>query len=291
LDILSDLLGRYIAEGKISEMSFIVLVDNGSKDNTILLVSQYKPSKVKILKLANNVGHQNALLAGLHYVTAKADCCVSIDADLPDDIEVIAQMLDFYQAGAQIVYGIRDNRGVDSFFKKRTAIIFYRLMIPMGVPLVFNHADFRLISNSVLVELQKYVEVNLFLRGLFPQVGYSSAQVFYSRKKRIAGTSKHPFFDMLKLAVNGITSFTNYPLKIITALGSFIFGASILATAWILLVVLQGKNVPGWASITLPIYFLGGIQLLAIGVLGEYISKIYLETKRRPLYPIEKIIE
>ena len=291
LDILSDLLGRFIAQGKILETSFIVLVDDGSKDKTILLASQYKSSKVKILKLASNVGHQHALLAGLHFVTGKVDCCVSIDADLQDDIEVIAQMVDFYNAGAQIVYGIRDNREADSFFKKGTAVVFYQLMIKMGVPLVFNHADFRLLSNNVLIELQKYQEVNLFLRGLFPQMGFSSAQVFYSRRKRMAGESKYPFFKMLKLAVNGITSFTNYPLKIITALGSLIFGASIVATMWILVVVLQGKNVPGWASITLPIYFLGGIQLLAIGILGEYISRIYLETKRRPLYHVEKIIE
>ena len=291
LNTLTGLLSRYVELSKISDRSFIVLVDDGSKDKTIALAEQHKSDKVKILKLANNVGHQHALLAGLHFVSNKADCCVSIDADLQDDIEVISQMLDFYQAGAQIVYGIRDNREADSFFKKGTAVIFYQLMIKMGVPLVYNHADFRLISKNVLVELQKYQEVNLFLRGLFPQMGYASAQVFYSRKKRLAGESKYPFFKMLKLAANGITSFTNYPLKIITALGSIIFGASIMATLWILFVVMQGKNVPGWASITLPIYFLGGIQLLAIGILGEYISKIYLETKRRPLYHVEKVIE
>jgi len=291
LHSLNDLLTRFVASNLIAPESFIVLVDDGSKDKTISLATQFTGKKVKILKLANNVGHQHALLAGLHYVSDKADCCVSIDADLQDDIEVIAQMLDFYKAGAQIVYGIRDNRESDSFFKKGTALLFYQLMIKMGVPLVDNHADFRLLSKNVLLELQKYQEVNLFLRGLFPLMGYSSAQVFYSRKKRMAGESKYPFFKMLKLAVNGITSFTNYPLKIITALGSFIFGASILATLWILFVVIQGNNVPGWASITLPIYFLGGIQLLAIGILGEYVSRIYLETKQRPLYHIEKIIE
>ncbi len=291
LHSLTGLIDRYIFANKISPDSFIVLVDDGSKDKTVELATSSKSRKVVVLKLANNVGHQHALLAGLHYVANKADCCVSVDADLQDDIEVIAQMIAFYVAGAQIVYGIRDNRESDTFFKKGTALLFYKLMLKMGVPLVYNHADFRLISKQILNELQKYQEVNLFLRGLFPQMGYTSAQVFYTRKKRMAGESKYPFFKMLKLAVNGITSFTNYPLKIITALGSFIFVGSILTTCWIIVVVIQGNNVPGWASITLPIYFLGGIQLLAIGILGEYISRIYLETKRRPLYHIEKVIE
>ncbi len=291
IETLLALLTRLSKSDRISNESFIVLVDDGSKDITVELALQSKSERVIILKLANNVGHQHALLAGLHYVTDKVDCCVSIDADLQDDIEVISQMIDFYLAGAHIVYGIRDDRKSDSLFKKGTATIFYQLMMKMGVPLIYNHADFRLISNKVLQELSKYQEVNLFLRGLFPQMGYPSAQVFYSRKKRMAGESKYPFFKMLKLAVNGITSFTNYPLKIITALGTIIFVSSILATLWILVVVVQGRNVPGWASITLPIYFLGGIQLLAIGILGEYISRIYLETKRRPLYHIEKIIK
>lgn len=291
IETLLELLDRLSKSNLISNESFIVLVDDGSKDKTVELALQSKSKSVIILKLANNVGHQHALLAGLHYVTNKVDCCVSIDADLQDDIKVINQMVSFYLAGAHIVYGIRDDRKSDSLFKKSTATLFYQLMMKMGVPLIYNHADFRLISNTVLQELGKYQEVNLFLRGLFPQMGYPSAQVFYSRKKRMAGESKYPFFKMLKLAVNGITSFTNYPLKIITVLGTLIFVSSIIATLWILVVVIQGRNVPGWASITLPIYFLGGIQLLAIGILGEYISRIYLETKRRPLYHIEKVIK
>jgi glycosyltransferase involved in cell wall biosynthesis len=291
LTSLDELLIQYVASGKVSSESFIVLVDDGSNDQSVTRATQAKSERVKIVKLANNVGSQHALLAGLHYVADKADCCVSIDADLQDDITAISQMIEFYKAGANIVYGVRDNRKTDSLFKKVTAFVFYKLMIKMGVPLVFNHADFRLLSKKVLLELQKYQEVNLFLRGLFPQMGFHSAQVFYTRKKRVSGESKYHVYKMIRLALNGITSFTNYPLKIITALGALVFVSSIIASFWILLVVLQGRNVPGWASITLPIYFLGGIQLLAIGILGEYISRIYLETKHRPSYHIEKIIE
>jgi len=285
------LLKQMTAGEIISPDSYLVLVDDGSVDGTYSILQQHVSSGVRVIKLANNFGHQAALLAGLHYVTNKADCCISIDADLQDDIAVIPEMVEQFRAGSHVVYGVRSDRSTDSLFKKGTASFFYRLMSQMGVPIISDHADFRLISNTVLGELGRYREVNLFLRGIFPQMGYPSGQVTYSRKKRDGGTSKYPLWKMIKLAVNGITSFTNYPLKIITSIGLIIFAGSAVATIWAIYVVLADKNVPGWASITLPIYFLGGIQLLSLGIIGEYISKIYLETKQRPFYHIERIIE
>ncbi len=291
VQILTALIDQHIASKLISPASFIVFVDDGSRDHTIALIRSNKNARTRILKLARNVGHQQALLAGLHYVTDKVDCCVSMDADLQDDIGVIATMVEEFKKGSHIVYGVRGNRDTDSSYKRGTAELFYKFMLRMGVPLIYNHADFRLLSNQVLVELKKYKEVNLFLRGIFPLMGYRSSQVSYARKKREAGESKYPFWKMVRFAVTGITSFTNYPLKIITTLGALVFFGSLLATGWVIWVVLQGKNVPGWASITLPIYLLGGIQLLAVGILGEYISNIYLETKGRPLYHVEEVIE
>ena len=291
LQTLNSLIERHIAQQLISPSSFIVFVDDGSRDQTLSLIRSHKNEKIKVLKLAGNVGHQQALLAGLHYVTNKVDCCVSLDADLQDDPGVIGTMVEEFKKGNHIVYGVRGNRDTDSAYKKGTAELFYKFMLKMGVPLIYNHADFRLVSNQVLNELKKYKEVNLFLRGIFPLMGFPSSKVYYRRKKREAGESKYPFWKMVRFAITGVTSFTNYPLKIITALGAIVFFGSLMATAWVLWVVLQGKNVPGWASITLPIYMLGGIQLLAVGILGEYISKIYLETKHRPLYHVEEVIE
>ena len=288
---LTALVDELIQSQRISPTSFIVFVDDGSRDQTISLIRSHKNEKVKILKLAGNVGHQQALLAGLHYVTNKVDCCISLDADLQDDPGVVAAMVEEFVKGNHIVYGVRGNRDTDSTYKRATAELFYKFMLRMGVPLIYNHADFRLVSNPVLVELKKYKEVNLFLRGIFPLMGYPSSQVYYTRKKREAGESKYPFWKMVHFAITGITSFTNYPLKIIMAMGAFVFLGSIVATGWVVWVVLTGRNVPGWASITLPIYLLGGIQLLAVGILGEYISKIYLESKGRPLYHVEEIVE
>jgi glycosyltransferase involved in cell wall biosynthesis len=288
---LTALLDDLIRSQRIGPASFIVFVDDGSRDQTISRLRAHKNEKVKILKLAGNVGHQQALLAGLHYVCNKVDCCISLDADLQDDTSVIATMVEEFVKGNPIVYGVRGNRDTDSTYKRATAELFYKFMLWMGVPLIYNHADFRLVSNLVLIELKKYKEVNLFLRGIFPLMGYTSTQVYYTRKKREAGESKYPFWKMVHFAITGITSFTNYPLKIIMALGAFVFLGSLLATGWVVWVVLTGRNVPGWASITLPIYLLGGIQLLAVGILGEYISKIYLETKGRPLYHVEEIVD
>ncbi|MCU0394867.1 MAG: glycosyltransferase family 2 protein, partial [Chitinophagaceae bacterium] len=257
---------------------------------TLSILRSLAGRQVRVLKLSANCGHQSALLAGMHHVTGRADCMISMDADLQDDISCTRQMLEAYGRGAQIVYGVRQSRGVDTWFKKQTALLFYRIMQWLGVNLVYNHADFRLLSNQVLQEFGRYREVNLFLRGIFPRMGFTSATVYYDRQDRTAGETKYPLRKMLNLAMNGITSFSNVPLKIISYVGFLVFLASLMASLWVVFVILTGRNVPGWASITLPIYFLGGVQLLALGMLGEYVARIYLETKQRPIYHVEELI-
>lgn len=288
---LTAMMNGYMEEGVIAPGSFLLFVDDGSRDRTLSILREHKSSMVRSLKLSANCGHQSALLAGMHFVTGKVDCMISMDADLQDDISVTSQMLEAYNRGAQIVYGVRQSRGADTWFKKQTALSFYKLMQRMGVNLIFNHADFRLLSNKVLTEFGRYREVNLFLRGIFPKMGFTSATVYYDRQDRTAGETKYPLRKMLNLAMNGITSFSNVPLKIISYIGFLVFLGSVLASLWVVFVILTGRNAPGWASITLPIYFLGGVQLLALGILGEYISRIYLETKQRPVYHIEEVIE
>ncbi len=290
LSILSSLYDNLIAKGTISPDSTILLVDDGSTDNTLKIVETFGEPHIKVIKLATNVGHQHALLAGLHYATNKVDCCISIDADLQDDIRVIEEMISRFAAGFQIVYGVRKKRDTDHLIKKQTALLFYKLMRSMGIKIIYNHADYRLLSNKVLLAFREYTEVNLFLRGIFPLMGYQSTTVYYDRLERQAGESKYPFFKMLKLAVDGITSFSVAPLRIITGLGLLTFLISIGGSIWVFSQFLRDQTIPGWASISLPMYFLGGIQLLAIGVLGEYISKIYYEAKGRPRYHIEEVI-
>lgn len=287
IEILQTKLNGMVTAGDIDAKSFLLFIDDKSLDNTFTILKNKSSSTVRAIRLAANVGHQNALLAGMHYVADKADAAISMDADLQDDVNVLDEMLLKYKSGAHIVYGIRKDRSTDSGYKKNTAILFYKLMKMMGVQLIFNHADFRLLSRTVLNEFKKYKEVNLFLRGIFPKMGYTSAHVYYDRLGRTAGTTKYPFRKMLGLAINGLTSFSNFPLKLITWMGLIVFIISLFLSIWVLIVVIRHSSVPGWASITLPIYFLGGIQLLAIGILGEYISKIYLETKQRPHYHIE----
>ncbi len=287
---LEALFEGLIREGLIKEDSFMVFVDDGSRDRSLAILKGLHSPWVRILKMSANYGHQTALLAGMHYVADKVDCMVSLDADLQDDLGCIEEMLSKYQSGAHIVYGVRKDRTSDSFFKRKTAQWFYKIMQFMGVNMIYNHADFRLISNVILLELKKYGEVNLFLRGIFPRMGFASTIVYYTRLERTAGETKYPFRKMLQLAVNGITSFSDVPLKIISMVGFLVFLGSVFATLWVLFVLATGRNVPGWASITLPIYFLGGIQLLSLGVLGSYVSRIYIETKKRPLYHIEEVI-
>ncbi|POY35816.1 glycosyltransferase [Solitalea longa] len=290
IEQLLRLLNDYVEREVIAANSFALLVDDGSKDETWQILQSSSNHFIKAIKLSHNVGHQHALIAGLTYVTNQVDCCISLDADLQDDISVTEEMIANYTSGSQIVYGVRGSRETDKAMKRGTAQLFYKLMKRMGVDLIYNHADFRLLSNRVLVELQKYKEVNLFLRGLFPQMGFKSSKVYYKRKARIADQTKYSFKQMLHLAVNGITSFSNFPLKMITYIGFAIFFCSFIISLWVLFVWTSGRAVPGWASITLPVYFLGGVQLLALGIIGEYLGKIYLETKARPRFHIEEEI-
>jgi len=292
ISVLLEKIRSLTSSGLISNESFLLFVDDGSSDDSWNLIKQERERSkhLKAIKLSNNVGHQRALLAAYHFSAEKADCVVSLDADLQDNVDVVVDMLKAYKNGAHQVYGIRQNRSKDSFFKKWSALAFYKLMKLMGVQIVYNHADFRLVSKQVLHELLTYQETNIFLRGIFPLMGFKSASIYYDRLERTAGKTKFSLRKMMSFALDGISSFSNVPLRIITWLGVFIFIGSLIISLWILWVVIQDKNVPGWASTILPIYFLGGIQLLAIGVLGEYLSKIYLESKHRPHYHIEETI-
>ena len=288
---LTDLLERLIRDGRITADSRILFVDDGSRDRTWSLIEGLAASDPKLggVKLSRNRGHQNALLAGLF--TAQAEIVVSVDADLQDDIEVIRDMLDAYRAGADVVYGVREDRSSDRLFKRATAKAFYRLMDLLGVESVYNHADFRLMSRRAVEAAKEFHEVNLFLRGIVPLIGFASAIVYYTRSERYAGVSKYPFKRMLGLALNAITSFSVVPLRLITVTGFVVFSLSIAMVAWTLWIrFFSAEAVPGWASTLIPIYFLGGIQILSIGIIGEYLGKVYQETKARPRYIIEKII-
>ncbi len=279
------------AEQLIDSGSAIWFVDDGSKDKTWELIEEYVISNhyIRGIKLARNRGHQNALLAGLE--TATGDVLISIDADLQDDIQVIKSMMKEYHKGIDVVYGVRSVRELDTPFKRMTAEGYYRLLKTMGVNIVFNHADFRLMSRRAIEALKAYEEVNLFLRGIIPTIGFPSSTVEYARAARFAGESKYPLKKMLALAADGITSFSAVPLRLIALLGFIIFLLSMGLSVWVFFVkVFTDHATPGWASSVLPMYLLGGIQLLSIGVLGEYIAKMYMETKKRPRYVLEKIL-
>jgi glycosyltransferase involved in cell wall biosynthesis/putative flippase GtrA len=288
---LERLLVSLISKGIISTTSRIYFVDDGSRDKTWHIIEQFAAQNplVKGIKLSRNRGHQNALLAGL--LTAEGDVLVSIDADLQDDLGAIESMLQAHRAGYDIVYGARSSRDTDTYFKRLTARSFYHLMRVMGVDIVFDHADFRLMNRPVLEALRDFSEVNLFLRGIIPQLGYKSTVVYYNRAERFAGESKYPLGKMLAFAWQGITSFSAAPLRFITGLGFIVSAGSFIVTLWGLWVrFFTNQALPGWASTVLPIYFLGGIQLLCLGIIGEYLAKIYLEAKRRPRFVIEKIV-
>lgn len=288
---LLEILGLLKEKGKISKQSAIYYVDDGSHDSTWSIIERLSVqyNEVHGFKLSRNKGHQNALIAGLE--NAYADIYITIDADLQDDVLTIEQMIDRHLEGFEIVYGVRISRSTDSFLKRFTAEWFYRIMKFMGVDLVFNHADYRLMSRRAVESLLKYPEVNLFLRGLVPTIGYSSTTVGYERNTRVAGESKYPFMKMFGLAINGITSFTPFPLRAIAVIGCLIFFVSLALSMWALSIKLfTSQAVPGWASSVLPMYLLSGIQLLSLGIIGEYIAKIYLETKRRPRYFIDKTV-
>ena len=290
---LRDVLDDLICKEKIAKDSFILFVNDGSIDRTWELIEEEHaayPTRVCGVKLAGNVGHQFSLTAGLITAHDMSDVTVSIDADLQDDVAVIEEMIDKFHAGCDIVYGVRKDRKTDTFFKRTTAQGFYKLMSHMGVKTVYNHADFRLMSKRAVEEFSKYRETNLFLRGMIPLIGYQSDNVYYDRKERVAGESKYPLKKMLALAFNGISSFSIKPISLILGAGLVIIFISILAAVYALISYFTGHVVQGWTSLILSIWFLGGMQLLAIGLVGQYIGKIYMEVKGRPRYNIEKVL-
>ena len=284
---LQALLAELGVRGKISADSHVLFVDDGSRDRSWALIEALAQSSpvFRGLKLSRNRGHQNALMAGLK--EAEGDAVISMDVDLQDDPGAIEAMLDAHMAGAEIVYGVRQQRTHDSVFKRLSAETYYRLLARFGVEVVFNHADYRLLGRQALTALARFEESNLFLRGIIPLLGFPSSIVYYERSERFAGESKYSLAQMLALAWQGITSFS--PTPFITALGLLVSFGSLGFTAWALWVWLFTNNaIPGWTSTVVPLYFLGGIQLLSVGILGEYVAKIYTETKRRPPFFIEK---
>ena len=286
---LTEFLSALMSRDKISKDSYLLLVDDGSKDKTWDQLREWheKSDMVRALKLARNTGHQNALFSGLLTASKDADMIVSIDADLQADYTKIEEMVDFYHEGCDIVYGVRSKRDSDSFFKRFTAESYYKLLSKMGVDCVYNHADFRLMSKRAVLQLAKYEEVNLYLRGIVPLIGYKSAVVEYERTKREAGESKYPFKKMLALAFDGITSFSVKPINYILGLGIIVLFICFVAAVYAFVSYFSGNVTEGWTSLILSIWFLGGVQLICLGVIGEYIGKTYKEVKRRPKYNIE----
>ena len=286
---LTEFLSALVSRDKISKDSYLLLVDDGSKDKTWDQLKEWheKSDMVRALKLARNTGHQNALFSGMLTASKDADMIVSIDADLQDDYTKIEEMVDFYHEGCDIVYGVRSKRDSDSFFKRFTAESYYKLLNRMGVDCVYNHADFRLMSKRAVEQLAKYEEVNLYLRGIVPLIGYKSAVVEYERTKREAGESKYPFKKMLALAFDGNTLFSVKPINYILGLGIIVLFICFVAAVYAFVSYFSGNVTEGWTSLILSIWFLGGVQLICLGVIGEYIGKTYKEVKRRPKYNIE----
>ena len=279
--------------GVIHEKSRILYVNDGSKDQTWILIRKFHGENVICsgLTLSRNRGHQNAVLAGLMYAKEHCDVVITLDADLQDDINAIDEMLEKFKAGNDVVYGVRSSRKKDTFFKKTTAEGSYHMMKWMGVDIVFNHADYRLMSKRVLEELGNYKEVHLFLRGMIPLIGFPSDNVYYERKERMAGESKYPLKKMLAFAFDGISSFSVKPIRFIVWLGFVIFIVSIGMPIYSIVEHMLGDTVRGWSSLIVSIWALGGLQLLAIGVIGEYIGKVYMETKGRPRYAVEEVLD
>lgn len=289
---LTEKIHNLMEQDKISKRSRILYVNDGSKDRTWEIISRLHTEYdcVSGLNLSRNRGHQNAVLAGLMYAKDHCDAAISMDADLQDDINAIDEMIDKFNEGIEVVYGVRSSRKKDTFFKKFTAEGFYKFMKWMGVDIVFNHADYRLMSKRVLQQMENYKEVNLFLRGIVPLVGYPSDSVYYERQERFAGESKYPLKKMLSFAFDGITSFSVKPIRFILSLGLIIFFISIGILIYSLVRYFMGATVLGWSSLMVSVWALGGLQLFAIGLIGEYIGKIYLETKARPRFAIQDIL-
>lgn len=284
-----ELLKEFVSRQLISPESYILFVDDGSRDRTWPIIREMNQQSnwIRGLKLSRNFGHQNALLAGLFHAS-DADVLISIDADLQDDLHAMEQMLHKFQDGYEIVYGVRDDRSTDSRFKRSSAMAFYKLLSKMGVESVYNHADYRLLSRRAMDTFKDFGEANLYLRGMIPMLGFKQTSVYYKRGKRFAGESKYPFSKMLSFAWNGITSLSVRPLHFVTFCGFAIFILSIGLTLFALISYFLFQTAHGWASTVIPIYFLGGIQLLCIGLIGEYVAKIYKEVKQRPRFIIEE---
>ncbi len=276
--------------GKISDDSRVLFVNDGSRDATWDVIRELAASDPHFLGISQsrNRGHQNAVLAGLMEAMDRCDITISIDCDGQDDVDAMDRMVDAYLDGCEVVYGVRADRRSDSFFKRFTAQSFYKLLAAMGAEVVYNHADYRLISARVLREFANFREVNLFLRGLVPLVGFKSTTVSYTRAERLAGRSHYPLRKMIALAVDGVTSLSVKPLQLITGFGLTVALVSFLGVLWALITALCGKSVPGWASMTCIVCFVGGVQLISLGIIGEYVGKIYLETKQRPRYIISE---
>ena len=288
-DLLNDLVNRKI----VKDNSFILYVNDGSKDNTWNVIKDaYKNSKyVHGLNLAGNKGHQNALLAGLMTVKDEVDVTVSIDADLQDDVNVIEEMLNKYYEGCDIVYGVRNDRTSDSFFKKFTAEAFYKIMNLMGAKTIYNSADFRLMSHRALDELSLYSETHLFLRGISTELGFKTDKVYYKRSPRLKGESKYPLKKMISFAFNGVTSFSDKPLILILYLGFIAILISFIAVIYSLVQHVSGQTIKGWTSLFASIWFIGGVQLVSLGIIGQYVGKIFIEAKKRPRYYIESYLD
>ncbi|MGG3197577.1 glycosyltransferase family 2 protein [Priestia aryabhattai] len=286
---LSSVLDDLRKEELISANSKILFVDDGSKDRTWSLIAMESTinSYVTGLKLSCNVGHQKALLAGLEKAKSKSDCVISIDADLQDDVSVIRNFILKYHEGDEIVYGVRDSRETDTFFKRNTALCFYRFMQKLNINLVYNHADYRLMSKRAIEELSRYKEADLFLRGIVPLIGFKSSKVTYNRKERLAGETKYPLKKMVSFAFNGLTSFSVVPIRAFTLLGCVLFFISVMTGCYAFIQKLLGNTSIGWTSLIISIWLLGAIQLISIGVVGEYIGKIFMEVKKRPPYAVD----
>ena len=288
---LTSLLKQMIADGSIASSSKVLYVNDGSRDRTWELIEEFHHNNEHVagVKLAGNAGHQNALMAGLTIAKESADIMITIDADLQDDINVIPEMVEKYQEGYDIVYGVRKARKTDTFFKRTTAQEFYKLMQKLGVKSVYNHADYRLMSKRAVEQLCNYRERNLYLRGIVPLIGYRTANVYYDRAERLAGESKYPLSKMINFAADGITSFSIKPVRLVFALGLFFILISFAILIYVIISYLLHRTVAGWSSIILSIWFVGGAVLVGLGIVGEYIGKIYLEVKDRPRYNIEEI--
>lgn len=290
---LGEVLEELIKGQLIDTQSYLLFVDDGSDDETWSMMKQLhqKNAQIRVMKLARNSGHQKALLAGLMKAKEDADCLISIDADLQDDVNVIREFILRFHEGYEVVYGVRKERRTDTWFKRTTALGFYSLMKKMGVKLIYNHADYRLISRRVANHLEEYSEVNLFLRGIIPLIGFTSTTVYYDRQERFAGESKYPLKKMLTFAWDGITSFSVTPIRFISAVGMGLFCLSLIEGGYAIASKFLGHTVSGWASLMVSIWLIGGLILMGLGTIGEYVGKVYMEVKRRPKYIVETYLQ